>query len=73
VKTETPAAALMVNALITLALVVVVVAMADGNGDGCQNRVSGDSSSDSGYGDGRQQQKLWGQATICCILKLVDG
>ncbi len=43
---------------------VVVVATADGNGDGGQNRVSGGSGGDSGYGGGRQQKKLQGQATI---------
>jgi hypothetical protein len=46
-----------------LALVVTVV-MADGNGDGGQIKVSGGSGGDSGYGGGRQEQKLQGQATI---------
>jgi hypothetical protein len=38
--------------------------MADGNGDGGQNRVSGGSGGNSGYGGGRQLQKLRGWATI---------
>jgi hypothetical protein len=38
---------------------------ADGSGDSNLIRVSGGSSGNSGgYGGGRQQQKLWGQATI---------
>ena len=51
------------TAVETLAL-VVAVAMADGDGKGGRNRVSGGSGGNSGYGGGRQQQKLWGQATI---------
>jgi hypothetical protein len=38
--------------------------MANGDGKGGRNRVSGGSGGNSGYGGGRQQQKLWGQATI---------
>jgi hypothetical protein len=53
----------MVTAVETLAL-VVVVAMADGDGNGGQNIVSGGSGGNSGYGGGRHQQKLGGQATI---------
>ncbi len=45
-------------------MVVVVVVMADSDGDGGQNRVSGGSGRDSGYGGDRQQQKTRGQATI---------
>jgi hypothetical protein len=37
---------------------------ADGDGNVGQNRVSGGSGSNSGYGGGRQQRKLWEQATI---------
>jgi hypothetical protein len=36
----------------------------DGGSDSGWNRVSGGSGGDSGYGSGRQQQKLRGQATI---------
>ncbi len=43
---------------------VVALATVDGNSNGSQNRVSGSSSSNSGYGGARQQQKLQGQATI---------
>ncbi len=53
----------MVTAVETLAS-VVVVAMADGNSNGSQNRVSGGSGGDSGYGGGKQQQKLQGQVRI---------
>jgi hypothetical protein len=42
---------------------VTAVVTAGGNSYGSQNRASG-SSGNSGYGGGRQQQKLWGQATI---------
>jgi hypothetical protein len=63
VKTEAAAAALTITAVETLALVRAVV-MADGDNNGGQNRFSGSSGGDSGYGGGRQQQKLWGQATI---------
>jgi hypothetical protein len=47
----------------TLALMVAMT-RADGIGNGGQNRVSGGSGGDSGYGGGRQQQKLQGQAII---------
>jgi hypothetical protein len=50
-----------VMAVEMLALVVAVV-LVDGNSNGSQNRVSGGSDGDSGYGSGRQQQKLRGQA-----------
>jgi hypothetical protein len=53
----------MVTAVETLAL-VVAVATADGNGNGGGNRISGESGGNSGYGGGRQQQKLRGKATI---------
>ncbi len=43
---------------------VVAAAMADGDSNGDQNRVSGSSGGDSGYGGGRQHQKLRGHATI---------
>ncbi len=62
-KTETAVAALMVMPVETFALLVAVV-MADSNGNGSRFRVSGCSGGNSGYGGGRQQQKLWGQATI---------
>jgi hypothetical protein len=54
VKTKTAVAALTVMAVETLASVVVV--LADSNCNGGQNRVSGGSSGNSGYGSGRQQQ-----------------
>ncbi len=47
----------------TLAL-VMAVATADGDGDSGLNRVSDGSDRISGYGSGRQKQKLRGQATI---------
>jgi hypothetical protein len=53
----------MVTAVETLAS-VVAVATTDCDGDGGQNRVSGGSGTDCGYGSGRKQQKLQGQATI---------
>jgi hypothetical protein len=52
-----------VTAVETLASVVAVVTV-DGDGNGGQNRVSGGSGGSMGYGGGRQQQKLRGQATI---------
>jgi hypothetical protein len=62
-KTDTAVVALTVTAVEMLAS-VVAVAMVDSNSNSGQNRVSSDSSGNSGYGSGRQQQKLWGQGTI---------